>query len=153
MSRLTYLTEVWGGCPQYFLDMLQSIQNRAARLVCNSKDRAPVKSLLRNCGWLSIRQLVVQHRVLLVFKIRKDGRPSYFKDRFISETNPEHRTRFQEKGNIKKSRIYKHKEAKSSFVPSSIELWNKLPQQLKNIQKVETFKTKLKDWVHENVEI
>ena len=129
ISRLTYLIEVWGGCPDYLLDMLQSVQNRAARIVCNSWDRTPTKSLLRSCGWLSIRQLVVQTRIMLVFKIRRDGRPCYFKEKFSNETNPGYKTRFQVQEKIKKSRIYKYEEAKKSFVPNSIDLWNRLPHE------------------------
>ena len=90
---------------------------------------------------------------MLVFKIRRDGRPCYFKEKFSNETNPGYKTRFQVQEKIKKSRIYKYEEAKKSFVPNSIDLWNRLPHDLRSISKLEAFKVKLKDWIRSNVKI
>ena len=100
ISRLIYLIQLWGGCPGYLLNFLQVLQNRAARLVCKEGKFTPIKTLLENCGWLSIRQLVAFHRVLLVFKIRQEGKPKYFVEKFTS--NSHYKTRFLDDGGIKK---------------------------------------------------
>ena len=57
ISKLIYLIQVWGGCPNYLLGFLQTLQNRAARIVCNGGRYTPVQQLLDNCGWMSVRQL------------------------------------------------------------------------------------------------
>ena len=152
-SRLIYLIQLWGGCPDYLLNFLQTLQNRAARLVCNEGIYTPVKKLLSDCGWMSVRQLVAYHRVLLLFKIKQEGKPRYFEGKFTSNSNPLYRTRFQDDGGIRKERIYKHDESKSSFVPSSIDIWNNLPVHLRKSENVKVFKTKLKSWVKTSVEI
>ena len=41
---------------------------------------------------------------------------------------------------------------KKSFVPRGSTLWNKLPKDLKIIQKVARFKNELRKWIDENVE-
>ena len=82
-----------------------------------------------------------------------EGNPKYFVDKFSSSTNPTYQTRFIDDGGIKKSRIYKKEDPISSFVPSSIETWNHLPQEIRNSANLLQFKTKLKTWIKSNVEI
>ena len=60
------------------MNLLQTLQNRAARLVRNKDRYTPVRDLLISCGWLSIRQLVAFHRVLLLFNIKQKGKPQDF---------------------------------------------------------------------------
>ena len=153
ISRLIYLIQLWGGCQGYLLDLLQTLQTRAARLVCKSDRYTPVKTLLENCGRMSVRQMVTYHRVLLVFKIRLEGHPKYFVEKFSSNSNQTYETRFIDDGGIKKQRIYKKDDPISSFVPSSIETWNQLPQDIRNSENVLHFKTKLKVWIKRKVDI
>ena len=65
MSRFVYLIQLWGGCPEYLLNFLQTLQNKAARHVCNKGRYTSVRVMLNSCGWLSIHQLVAYHRVIL----------------------------------------------------------------------------------------
>ena len=95
--------------------------------------------MLNSCGWLSIHQLVAYHRVILQFKIKYEGKPKYFKYKFSSDQNPAYKTRFQEDGNIKKPRIYKKDESKTSYVPDSIDIWNRLPVQIRKSESLKTF--------------
>ena len=151
ISRLLYLIQLWGGCPDYLLNFLQVLQNRAARLVCNADRFTPIKTLLETCGWLSVRQLVACHRVLLVYKIRQEGKPKYFLDKF--KKKPNYKTRFADEGGIKKEKIFQYSDTQNSFVPSSIEIWNNLPCDLRNSEKLEVFKKNLKKWIRSNIEI
>ena len=153
MSRLTYLIQVWGGCPKYLLDLLQTLQNKAARVVCNEGIYTPVQKLLENCGWMSMRQLVSYHRVLLMYNIRKEGKPKYFVEKFRGNNNQNYKTRFVEDAGVKKQRILRNEDSRSSFVPSSIDVWNKLPVDFRKAENVKAFKAKLKPWIKENIEI
>ena len=153
MSRLTYLIQLWGGCPQYLLDLLQTLQNKAARVVCNQGIYTPVRKLLENCGWMSMRQLVSFHRVLLMYKIRKESKPQYFAEKFRSDNDSQYKTRFIENTGVKKVRILKNEDSRSSFVPSSIDIWNKLPVEVRKTENVKAFKVNLMTWIKENVEI
>ena len=62
-------------------------------------------------------------------------------------------TRFQDDSKIRKPRIYKKDESKTSFVPDSIDIWNRLPAMIRNSETLETFKKRLKPWISSNVEI
>ena len=59
ISKLCYLIELWGGCEGYLLTSLQVIQNRAARAVTRKSWFTSTRSLLKDCRWLSVEQLVV----------------------------------------------------------------------------------------------
>ena len=144
---------LWCGCPDYLLAFLQSLQNRAARLVSNKGRYTPINELLKSCGWLSIRQLVAFHRVVLLFKIKYDGKPKYLNEKFSTNPNPSYNTRFQDDGQIRKSRIYKKEESKSSFVPDSISVWNRLPTKIRKSENPKIFKTKLKPWIVSNIKM
>jgi hypothetical protein len=85
MSRLIYLIQLWGSSSFYLIRMLQILQNRAARLVTKLGWYTPVKTLLLQCGWLSVHQLVHYQSLVLVFKIRDVNKPKYFCDKLKSE--------------------------------------------------------------------
>ena len=70
MSKIIYLIQLWSGAPQYLINFLQKLQNRAARLVAKKNVFTPVKILLQQCGWLSIKQLMFYHNILQIYKTK-----------------------------------------------------------------------------------
>ena len=73
ISQIIYLIQLWGGCSDYLIKFIQVIQNRAARLVTKLDWYTPVQKLLDQCGWLSVKQLVEYHSLLLVYKVKAEG--------------------------------------------------------------------------------
>ena len=55
MSKLCYIIPVWGGCEEYLMSALQIIQNKAMRAVCKRGKRHPIKDMLKETNWLSVR--------------------------------------------------------------------------------------------------
>ena len=133
------------------MNLLQSLQNQAARLVSNKDRYTPVRDLLTSCGWLSVRQLVAYHRVLLLFNIKTKGKPKYFVDKFASDKSM--KTRFQNDGRIKKQIIYRKTKSRTSFVPDSIDVWNCLPAEMRKIDDSRLFKPRLRTWIRSNIKI
>ena len=82
VSKLCYLIQVWGGCDSYLLDRLQVLQNRAARVVTGKSWFTSTGRLLKECKWLSIRQLVFYQTVLGVHKIMRARKPEYLSKKF-----------------------------------------------------------------------
>ena len=60
-----------GVSEKFLIKALQILQNKAARSVTRLGIFTPVKTLLKQCGWLSVHQLVFFHTVVLLFKISK----------------------------------------------------------------------------------
>ena len=75
MSSLIYLIQLWGGSSAYLLHLLQVIQNCAARQVTRLNWYTPTKTLLDQCGWLSVKQLSIYHSLVLVYKVKSDKKP------------------------------------------------------------------------------
>ena len=99
LSKLIYLIQLWGGCQQYLLTFLQKLQNKAARHVTKRNVFTPVKVLLTQCGWLSVKQLIVYHNLLQIFKTKTTGRPSHLHKKFSRDFGAN--TRAAKSGNIK----------------------------------------------------
>ena len=77
MSRISYLIPLWSDAEDYLMKSLQVVQNKADRIVTRGGRRTPVRSLLKQCGWLSVAQLGVYHSLVLLFKVLQSGRPKY----------------------------------------------------------------------------
>ena len=56
MSKLVYMIPLWGGCEKFLTKSLQVVQNKAARTITKMGIYTPVKTLLKQCGWISINQ-------------------------------------------------------------------------------------------------
>ena len=151
MSLLVYLIHLWGGAADYLITFLQVLQNRAARLVTKLGWFTPTKVLLTQCGWLSVRQLVEYHSLLLVYKIRSEGKPVYLKQKLCNQFS--YNTRLSRTNGIKLAGPIKSELHKQSFIPRASNSWNKLPGSLRVTSKTNVFKGKLKSWVKENVPI
>ena len=86
ISKLTYLITLWGGACQYLLDGLQVQQLTAARLVCGNQSwRWSRRQLLSKVQWLSVRQLIVYHSVLQIYKTKCTGVPQSLFDHLCAE--------------------------------------------------------------------
>ena len=85
------------------MNSLQIVQNKAARLVTKRGKMTPIKTLLNECGWLSVAQLGVYHSLVLVFKILETQSPqylfnklsgtqgeTYYKTRYIKKQSASH---------------------------------------------------------------
>ena len=149
MSKLIYLIQWWGGCPDYLLKLLQILQNRAARLVTKQSQYTPNRVVLHQCGWLSVRQMVHYHSLLLVHKVKLDAKPEYFKSHFSSEFP--YRTRLATGMGIRRDNRYNHDVTRLSFIPRTTAAWNQLPANLRSIETTTLFKNKLKSWIKDNI--
>ena len=145
MSKLIYLIQLWGGASNYLIRFLQVLQNRAARIVTRSNWYTPTEALLAQCGWLSVKQLIEYHSLLLVYKIRTEGKPVYLKERLSQKFSYE--TRFAATNAINQGNILKSELHINSFVPRASRSWNNLPGALRQVPKVTVFKKRLKSWI------
>ena len=92
-------------------------------------------------GFLTVRQLIVYHTVLSIYKIKKTKEPEYLYERLSRE-------------NIRNNIVVdntKMKLAKNSFTVRGPENWNLLTNEIRNEKKIKTFKTLAKKWIYENV--
>ena len=85
-SILTYCISVWGGAGKGEIEGLQVLQNQAARIVLNVPQRTSRVYLFESLSWLSVNQLIVFHRLLAVYNIKRSKEPEYLSD-FLNREN------------------------------------------------------------------
>ena len=138
LSKLVFLIQVWGGTQDYLIRTLQVTQNKAMRAVTGLTWFTPTRVLLRKCDWLSVRQLISYHTVLLMHKTVITGNPVYVFDKVVTETN--YNTRRQVKFS-------------QNFCYRGAILYNELPMDLTRTTNMASFKKKLKNWVKTNIPV
>ena len=147
MSIITYMIGVWGGTETYIIKAVQVMQNKAARCITKRSWYTPTRTLLRECNWLSIKQLIFYHTVLQVWKVKITQLPVYISSRMEISI-----TRSALEGTLRVPAVESDLAQKSFMVRSAV-MWNQIPADLKSNQKLESFKKHLKQWTKANVEI
>ena len=149
ISKLTYLIQLWGGCSKYLIMCLQLIQNRAARIVTGKDWSTSVETLLLQCGWLSMNQLIAYHSLVLVYKIRTERKPHYFCERFNTEFSRE--TRLATSDGIRVMQKNRLSLTKSGFRVRASADWNLLPQDVRRSKDILCFKRSVRAWTIKNI--
>ena len=140
-SVLCYCLPLFGGCDVGELQDLQILQNKAAQLVTLSPPRATRHPMYDRLGWLTVNQLVYYHTVLAVYRIRQCGEPEYLAQSLGNDNINGHII-------IKTTRLTL---LQKSFKFRGACNWNKLPQSVRNIQRIGQFKKVVQAWIKQNI--
>ena len=76
-SRLDYCNSVLNGLSSHNLQRLQTVQNRAARIVLGVGRRVTAEPLLRQLHWLPVGKRIQYKTALVTFKTLSLQQPSY----------------------------------------------------------------------------
>ena len=168
MSKLIYVMPLWSGCEEYLVKSLQVVQNKAARVVARLNIFTPTKELMMVCGWLSVRQLLVYHSLVLLYRTVQMQMPLYLYSKVKAGGDYTYRTRQAatfppgfsfgvshptDSGSIRPGSYPKLDMTKQSWSSKSVEIFNTLPSTLRLEKKLVNFKTRLKEWIKLNVPI
>ena len=161
MSKLVYGISAWGcvsGIPGQTEDSrsgfswkdlrrLQSLLNKAVRLIFRRDPFTPTKELLGETGQLSVNQCIAYHILTQTFKIKLSQQPEYHfrrlfeKDGRNSRTNPDNIKRIDFRLNI----------GRCSFFYQASRLWSSLPPYIKNCASISNFKSEIRVWISVNI--
>ena len=150
MSSLSYIIQVYGGCSNYLLNLLQVQQNNAARHITKLPWMTSTKVLLNQCNWLSVRQLVVYHSMILLHGVLLTQKPNYI---FKKLGDIQRETRNTDSNSILDRRKFKTTTAQRSYIPRAISRWNSLPLEIREIRTKSSFKQELKKYTKENIPV
>ena len=140
-SVLGYCLPLFGGCEGGELHALQVLQNKAAQLVTKSPPRSPRNPMYERLGWLTVTQLVHYHTLLAVYRIRITGEPEYLARSLCSDNRNGHII-------IRPTRLTL---LQKSFKFRGACSWNDLPQAIRGLPSISSFKKAVKAWVQENI--
>ena len=133
------------------LNCLQVVQNEAARTVTKLNRYTSTLELLKQTGWLSVRQMVFFYSVLMIHKIQNAGKPVYLANKLRS--NYRYDTRNSRSNIIQQGPEFRAKRALTinSWRWYATKNFNDLPTDIRNCVETNPFKLKLCSWVKENV--
>ena len=166
MSKLIYLMPLWSGCEDYLVRSLQVVQNKAARTVARLSIFTPTKTLMKACGWMSVRQLMAYHSLVLLHKTMASQTPAYLFQKISSGGDFTYKTRQAaacppgfsfsvthptDSAKIRQGPGSKSGLSKQGWCWKSVELYNTLPTDMRLERKMPSFKKRLKDWIGLNV--
>ena len=151
MSKLTYLIQLWGGCSKHLILCLQLLQNRAARIVTGKDWFTSVKTLLLQCGWLSVNQLIIYHSLILIYQVKNSRKPQYFSEQLNAGFSRE--TRLATSDGIRLRQRNRLSLNKSGFRFRASQQWNSLPVDVRRSKNVQSFKQNLRAWIFQNVSL
>ena len=142
-SKLDYCNSLLYGVPKYQILRLQRIQNVAARLVTATSRYDHISPVLKQLHWLPVAQRIKFKILLLTYKALKDCAPSYIKD-LLQPYVPTRCLRSASHNLLKKLRYNLQSFGARAFSVAAPTLWNSLPLELRNVDSINVFKSKLK---------
>ena len=136
---------MWGNCGLTLKNKLQSLQNRAARVVTRTKyGCVEPDQLLKNLRWLNVKQLIDFDTAVMVHKSINTKAPPYLTS-LLSKSNSVHnhdtRTAYL---NLFPTHA-RLKFGQKCFSTMDVSLWNKLDRDVQAIDCTEKFKISLKN--------
>ena len=145
-SKIDYFLSVWGNCCSKNINLIQRIQNRAARIITSNTRNIDIRSsdILRDLGWMSVRSRFKYFMLMLVFKAIHGNAPKYLINTLtFACSQHKYNTRFANGFNLSVPKTRTH-YFKSSFQYLAPELWNILNEDVKNASNLFRFKRDLK---------
>ena len=125
---------------------LDVVQRKMARFVLGVGPRTHIGlSVLKELGWLTVKDRVRYFSLLHVFRVKRGSGPSYLRRGFVMVSDVhEHRTRASSTGfHISGDDVV------GTFSYFGKKEWNSLPDRLKIIENIDLFKVKLKQYLME----
>ena len=144
---MDYCNSLFIGLPNVILKKVQSVLNRAARLIFNLPPRVPTTSSLIELHWLPLKARIEFKICLITFKALKFNQPSYIREllSFSSHESTLGLRSADDPYRLHEPRaIGKRGFANRSFSYIAPLLYNKLPITIKLIDSLNTFKRHLK---------
>ena len=144
LPHFDYADTVWDNCTQQLSDELEKLNLDAIRTIIGAVRGTSHYKLYNESGILPLAERRRRHKLILFFKMTKNMTPNYFTHYLpplVSDTNPYHHRNPLER-NPPRSRTVLYQK---SFFPSSIELWNNLPDFIKTSSSIAQFKRYLSE--------
>ena len=132
-SRIIYLIPLWGGTYPTNIKKVQTLINNVARWITNSGKRTKTRVLMEKCNWLSATELIKYHSVITMWKVIWFKKPEQVYDNIAITEDLLVRT--------DKPRLL---TCQQGFTWRTGELWNSLPQQIRDIRSLPSFRRQLK---------
>lgn len=140
-----YSATVIVGMGETQIKKLQVAQNRAMRVILQCKRNTRVEHMLQALQYMSIRQRIYYNTSIFIFKILRGYLPHILRSR-LDVVGVSYQRETRQKGNIV-VQLRKTCEAQRSAFYKGTKMFNDLPAEVKQCDRLNNFKRMLKDYV------
>ena len=146
-SRLDYCNSSLSGIPSQQLSRLQRVQNNAVRLITKKRKHDHITPLLQQLHWLPISFRIQFKLAVLAFRFFDNSLPAYL-SRSLSLYEPTRALRSSSDSRLLVTHTTSLKSTEVRAFSSSVpKVWNSLPADLRNLQTLSLFKSRLKTYL------
>ena len=140
LALLDYCDVIYDSCTMYESEQLDKLQRKASLLCTGAFRITSNEKLLKELGWPKLKNRRTSHRLVLFYKILNDLIPQYLKQ--LCNLIPHNTNNYQLRRNNSFLVPFIHRESfYKSYFPKTIRDWNKLPNDLKQSQSLNIFKS------------
>ena len=145
ISLYSYCSLIWGACTASIRNKIQKVQNFAAKVAVGyGRKRDHATPFIKKLDWLKVNDMLKYHEILFMFKIvNSHAPPGILQIPLVGHTH-ERITRQIHELQIPRTRTKIADRALS--VRGAIQ-WNKLPEVIKQENRMTSFKNKLKEYI------
>lgn len=146
LPHLQFCSTLLYGLPQYKINQLEKIQNRAMRQILRCNWYTPIESMLSILNLLSVKQRILFNVYLFIFKLKYGLLPSYLCNKLrvfedVHSYPTRNRTDFILFNRCNSNRLF------NSILYKGLSEFNKLPVIMKNCDNLNHFKRLLRKFV------
>ena len=137
---LRYGNSVWGYCGKTGIRKLQTLQNRAARIVAGKPfEETDHVLLLKELQWLNVEKLIDNDIAVLVYKMKNGITPDHCSETYsFQEITHPYNTRAAHSKFLQLNR-YNSSYGQKSFSYVGVKVWNRLPEQVRDAPSLHIF--------------
>lgn len=141
-SRFNYLPVIWSYAPKYKIHQIKVLQNKTMKILMN-KPTLTSSHLLYNKHFLSLENIIKYNKILIIHKIKNN----LIRHNISLNTNSDiHRYNTRISKHIHRE-IIRTSNGKKAPLFQSIELYNEIPNNLKNTRNIINFKSLLREYI------
>ena len=142
-SKLDFCNALLYGSTKSVIDKLQYVQNCAARLVTRARSSEHITPVLPRLHWLPVRQRFTYKILLLTYKALNGMAPRCIAD-LLQPYTPTRQLRSSSKKLLVTPKLNLKFHWDRSFQVAAPRLWNSLTDDIRLIQNLDVFKSKIK---------
>ena len=127
------------------MNKFQILQNRAMRIILRCDRYTPIRDMLSNLNWMSIKQRIVFSTLVFIFKIKNGLMPNYLSQniQIVRDVT----SRSLRSGDNFRVKFRRKSIARNSIFHKGLELFNSLSREAKAENNLKKFKTKIYNYV------
>ena len=136
LSRIKYLLPLWGGTTDNLIRKVQVIVNNLARTVTGMGRRTSTVTLMKQCDWLTVKEMVFYFSITEMWRNIHLQKPKYFSSTFKLDNQ-----------GLSDNTVPRLKTTNHSYKWRVTQNWNSMSEELRTCKKLPLLKKKLKQWL------